>query len=382
MSEEKTMLTPDELRRYSRHISLPNVGLKGQETLKKSSVLLIGAGGLGSPAALYLAAAGVGHLGIVDGDAVDLSNLQRQILHRSSNVGVNKSLSAKEQLSETNPFTNVSCYETYIDEHNAMDIIKEYDLVIDGSDNFSTRYLVNDACALAGKALVYGSIYRFEGQVSLWDAQHGPCYRCLFPEPPAADAIPNCADAGVFGVLPGIIGTLQANEAIKFLLNIGTTLLGRLIIYDALDLSFREIKLAKDPNCPLCGETPRISELKKEHFSCSSIAENENSTRSINVHELQKLMTQNTALNLLDVREDFELELCKLQAATHIPLGQLAQRVDEIDAAKPWVVYCHHGVRSAKACQILSSGGVSEVSNLTGGIHEWAVKIDPEMSQY
>ena len=265
MNDHKLQLSSEEIQRYSRHISLANIGLKGQERLKNSSVLLIGAGGLGSPAALYLAAAGVGHIGIVDGDSVDLSNLQRQIIHASSNVGKNKSVSAQEQLKETNPFTEVTCHETFIDEHNALELIQAYDLIIDGSDNFSTRYLVNDACILAGKALVYGSINRFEGQVSLWDGQHGPCYRCLYPEMPKVDAVSNCSEAGVLGVLPGIIGTLQATEAIKYLLGIGRSLLGRLMIYDALEMSFKEIKIMKDPTCPLCGEQPKITELKKRN---------------------------------------------------------------------------------------------------------------------
>jgi adenylyltransferase/sulfurtransferase len=387
-------LTNDEIRRYSRHLLLPEIGMEGQRKLKESSILLIGAGGLGSPLALYLAAAGVGHLGIVDADVVDESNLQRQVLHGTSALGRAKVDSARERLVDVNPFIEVRTYNEAFTSANAMDIVCEYDMVIDGTDNFPTRYLSNDVCVLLGKPNIYGSIFRFDGQVSVFWAEHGPCYRCLHPEPPPPGMVPSCAEGGVLGILPGVIGTLQATEAIKVLLGIGEPLIGRLLTYDALAMRFREFRFRKDPECPVCGEHPTITELIDYEEFCGVPAHDrqnahQHSTQTttimavpeISVEEYSKLRQNNEPHTLIDVREPHEHELANI-GGTLIPLGQFAARVDEVPREERVIVYCRSGNRSAHAVQYLQSLGYTNVENLVGGINAWAERIDPSISRY
>jgi sulfur-carrier protein adenylyltransferase/sulfurtransferase len=370
-----------ELLRYSRHLVLPGVGPEGQGRLKAARVLVVGAGGLGSPAALYLAAAGIGTLGLVDFDAVDVSNLQRQVLHGTAAVGRPKLASAAERLKDLNPHVHVEAFETRLEASNALDILRDFDIVLDGSDNFPTRYLVNDACVLLGKPDVYGAIYRFDGQVSVFDAAHGPCYRCLYAEPPPPDLVPSCAEGGVVGVLPGIVGSLQALEAIKLVLGAGTSLVGRLLLFDGLRLTFRELALRKDPACPVCGERPTVRELIDYEAFCGVGAAAQVGAE-ITVRELAAQRAGGSGPLVVDVREPFELEICRLEGAAHIPLGELPARLRELDARREIVTVCHRGIRSLRAREVLAAAGFGHVRSLRGGLDAWAVEIDPAMERY
>jgi adenylyltransferase/sulfurtransferase len=383
MKQELPQLSHQELLRYSRHLILPDVGLEGQRKLKAARVLLVGAGGLGSPAALYLAAAGVGTLGIVDFDVVDHTNLQRQILHGTSKVGVPKLESARERLTDLNPHITVETFETRLTSENALDIVGRFDMVVDGTDNFPTRYLVNDACVLLGKPNVYGSIFRFEGQASVFDARSGPCYRCLYAEPPPPDLVPSCAEGGVLGVLPGIIGAIQANEAIKIIIGRGDPLVGRLMLFDALKMRFRELQLAKDPDCPICGKHPTITQLiDYEAFCGVSTAPPPPADAEIDARALRDERAQNPRLVLLDVREPHEYEIARIEGARLIPLRDLPQRINEIDSRAEIVTQCHRGVRSLKALEILRGAGFSHVRSLRGGIDAWSREVDPTVPRY
>lgn len=377
-------LSHEEILRYSRHLILPEVGPSGQRTLKKGRVLLIGAGGLGSPSALYLAAAGVGTLGLVDFDVVDETNLQRQIIHGTSTVGRPKLASAEARLNDINPNVHIETFETRLTSHNALEVLEGFDVVVDGSDNFPTRYLVNDACVLLDHTPnVYGSIFRFEGQASVFATPDGPCYRCLFREPPPPGLVPSCAEGGVFGVLPGIIGSIQALESIKLLLGKGETLVGRLLLFDALRLRFRELKLRKDPDCPVCGANPTLSELIDYEAFCGIGAEPEFEGPEITVRELARERAEKgEGLVVVDVRESHEWEICHIDGAQLIPLGELPERLNELDGHKSIVAHCRSGQRSARACEILRAAGFSKVRNLKGGILAWAEEIEPEMAKY
>ena len=373
-------LSTGELERYSRHLSLPEVGLKGQERLRDARVLVVGAGGLGSPVALYLAAAGVGHLGLVDFDTVDITNLQRQIIHGTKDVGRSKLVSARERILDVNPFVTVDSYETRLTSANALDLIARHDVVVDGTDNFPTRYLVNDACVLLGKPNVYGSIFRFDGQVSVFDAKRGACYRCLYPEPPPPGSVPNCAEGGVLGILPGIVGTLQSNETVKLLLGIGEPLINRLLLLDALEMRFREVHFDKDPACPVCGSNPTIRELiDYEAFCGVSQPIQSSKVGEIGAKELSQSLDR---VLLIDVREPFETEIARIPGAHLIPLGEFRQRMDEIDTNADIVVHCRSGQRSAKAARWLVDAGYARVRNLRGGILAWADEVDPSMPKY
>src|SRR5437660_6066255 len=373
----------EELQRYSRHLIMPEVTAEGQRRLKAARVLCIGAGGLGSPAALYLAAAGVGTIGLVDLDDVDLSNLQRQILHGTKDVGRKKLESARDRLRETNPNIELKLHDCRFTSKNAADLVARYDVVIDGSDNFPTRYLSNDVCVWAQKPNVYGSVFRFDGQTTVF-APHlgGPCYRCLFPEPPPAGSVPNCAEAGVLGVLPGIIGTIQATEAIKLILGLGESLVGRLLHFDALKMMLREFKVRRDPRSPVCVDTPTITEPIDYDQFCSSGAGMDEPISTISVRDLQQKLAGNGSLVIVDVREPFEYEIAHIENSKLIPLAQLAARQGELDRTKETVPICHTGTRSAHAVQLLQSAGFSRASNLKGGIGAWANEIDPTMQKY
>jgi adenylyltransferase/sulfurtransferase len=375
-------LTQEELARYSRHLCIPEVGVEGQEKLKAASVLLVGSGGLGSPLALYLAAAGVGRLGLVDFDVVDHSNLQRQILHHTGDVGRKKLDSAQDKLAGINPNVELVPYDVRLNSGNALDILADYDLVIDGTDNFPTRYLVNDACVLLGKPNVYGSIFRFEGQASVFYAKEGPCYRCLYPEPPPPGLVPSCAEGGVLGILPGLVGLIQATEGIKQILGIGESLVGRLLLIDALQMSFREMRLNRDPECPLCGDNPTITGLIDYEQFCNAGAAPETPIDEIDVVELQGLMAADASLQLLDVREPHEVAICRIDGSIVIPLDELGDRADELDRSRPLYVHCKLGGRSAKAVRQLLSSGFSDVTNVAGGIIAWADQVDAEMAKY
>ena len=390
---EPAGLSRDEIKRYSRHLSLPEVGAEGQRKLKASSVLIIGAGGLGAPLGLYLAAAGVGTLGIVDFDAVEESNLQRQVIHGTSGIGGSKAESAARRIADLNPFVKTVVHRTRLTSADALEIIRPYDVVIDGTDNFPTRYLVNDACVMLGKPNVYGSVYRFEGQASLFVASEGPCYRCLFPEPPPPGAVPSCADGGVLGVLPGIVGLIQATEAIKRIVGIGRPLVGRLLIFDALEMRFRELKLRKDPACPVCGEHPTVKELIDYEAWCGvtpgghDAGQERNGSMStpgsdLTPAQLKARLDAGDPLELIDVREDYELDIAKLPYTKWIPLGELRDRIGELDKQRETVVYCRSGARSASAASTLRSAGFANVHNLTGGILRWADDVDPSMDKY
>ena len=379
-------LSSSEVARYARHLSLPGVGLDGQKRLKSSRVLCIGTGGLGSPASLYLAAAGVGTLGVVDFDVVDPSNLQRQILHGTGDVGRKKIDSARDRLQEANPHVRVELHDARFDSSTAMSIVESYDLVIDGTDNFPTRYLSNDVCVFLKKPLVYGAISRFEGQCTIF-APHlgGPCYRCLYPEPPLPGMVANCSEAGVFGVLPGIIGVLQAIEAIKLLVGTGDPLLGRLIHFDALKAKFREFQLQRDPDCPVCSASPKITEpIDYEGFCSHPINSQTMSTNipEITVEDLKARFDRNDRFVLLDVREPFEWEIAKIPGAILIPLGDLPARLGELNDSDDIVVQCKSGGRSANAVEFLQDHGFSKVCNLAGGIHAWSDRIDPTVPRY
>ena len=374
-------LSTEELQRYSRHLIMPEVTAEGQRRLKAARVLCIGAGGLGSPAALYLAAAGVGTIGIVDFDEVDLSNLQRQILHGTKDIGRAKLESAQDRLRDVNPEIEIELHQCRFSSENASQIVSKYDIVVDGSDNFATRYLSNDVCVFAQKPNVYGSVFRFEGQTTVF-APHlgGPCYRCLFPEPPPPDTVPNCAQAGVLGVLPGIIGLLQAIEAIKLIIGIGEPLIGRLLHFDALKVKFRELNLRRDAQCPVCGENPTIfSPIDYDQF-CG--VPGDESIPAISARELKRKMDAREAFELIDVREPFEFEIARIHGAKLIPLGEIAERADELQREQTIVVHCHSGGRSAEAVRLLQQRGFTNVYNLEGGIDAWSDEIDPSVPKY
>ena len=380
-------LSHAEILRYSRHLLIPEVGLEGQKKLLAASALIIGTGGLGSPVALYLAAAGVGRIGLVDFDVVDSSNLQRQIIHGSGRVGRLKVESARERLKDLNPGIQVDIYNEPFTSANAMRIARDYDILIDGSDNFPTRYLVNDLCVLTGKPDVFGSIYRFEGQTSVFYAKEGPCYRCLFAEPPPPGLVPSCAEGGVLGVLPGTIGTIQATEAIKLLLGIGSNLIGRLLLYDALDMSFETIKLKKNPNCKVCGAHPDVTELIDYDAFCGvpGFDHDEGSAGKnwdISATELALRLKNGEKLRLIDVREPHELAISSLPGEENIPLGQLAAHLPELDSAQELVLFCKTGARSTRALELLVSAGFRKVKNLQGGINAWARDVDPKLPIY
>ena len=382
VADLRPKLSHEEILRYSRHLILPDVGVEGQKKLKAARVLLVGAGGLGSPAALYLAAAGVGTLGLVDFDVVDKTNLQRQILHGTSAVGTPKLESARARIQDLNPNVQVETFETRLTSENALDIIREFDVVADGTDNFPTRYLVNDACVLLGKPNVYGSIFRFEGQASVFYAKEGPCYRCLYAEPPPAGLVPSCAEGGVLGVLPGIIGSIQAMETIKLIVGAGEPLIGRLLLFDALKLQFRELKLEKDPDCPVCGRNPTVTELIDYEAFCGIGAEPVYDGADVTADEVQDELDAGKELVLLDVRDPHEYEITHIDGAKFIPLGELPARLNELDDHADVVTYCHHGARSLKALEILKAAGFAKVRSLRGGIDAWAVNVEREMPRY
>jgi adenylyltransferase/sulfurtransferase len=392
--DEHQTLSPDELQRYHRHLILPNVGEDGQRRLKAARVLLIGAGGLGSPAALYLAAAGVGHLGIVDADVVELSNLQRQVLHGTRDVGRPKVSSAEARLRDLNPHVDIATYHARLTSANAMELLRGYDIIVDGSDNFQTRYLVNDACVLLGKPNVYGSVIRFDGQASVFGVANGPCYRCLFREPPPPGLIPNCAEGGVFGVLPGLVGTIQATETIKLITGAGEPLIGRLLLVDALRMRFRTIELTRDPECRACGTREITSLIDYDAFcgvgtTAVAHAESEYAAHS-DVDEMEEItplrldarLRDGAAITLLDVREPYEWAIARLPDARLVPLNSLPQVVRSLDRSAETVVYCHHGARSAAAVDWLRDQGFSKVLNLVGGIDRWSLEVDASMRRY
>jgi molybdopterin/thiamine biosynthesis adenylyltransferase/rhodanese-related sulfurtransferase len=383
-SSDTTELTREELVRYSRHILLPQVGETGQRRLKESRVLLVGAGGLGSPVALYLAAAGVGTLGLVDFDAVDLSNLQRQILHGSAGVGSSKIDSARDRLRDINPNVHIESYQTRFASTNALEIARGYDLIVDGTDNFATRYLVNDTSVLLGIPNVYGSVHRFEGQASVFGASGGPCYRCLFREPPPPHLVPSCAEGGVLGVVPGLVGTIQATEAIKMLLGLGDTLVGRLLTIDAMTMTFRTIELRRDPECPACG-TRSITELIDYDEFCGggTIAEPAaGAVREIEPSQLAERLDGGEKLEIIDVREPYEWQIAHIPGARLVPLDRIAAEIPRLDKRKETILYCKVGVRSMYAAQQLADAGVAEVRNLAGGILRWIDEVDPTMTRY
>ena len=370
-------LSPEEAERYRRHLVLPEVGPEGQRRLKRAGVLCVGAGGLGSPVALYLAAAGVGRLGLIDFDEVEVSNLQRQVVHGTSDIGRAKIASAGDRLREINPLVQVEGHAVRLDADNARAILAPYDVIVDGSDTFATRYLVNDACVLLGKPNVHGCVYRFEGQASVFRGPDGPCYRCLFPEPPAGDALPDCAEGGVLGVLPGLIGMIQATETLKLILGIGEPLVGRLLIYQALPMRFRELAVEKDPACPLCGTHPTITRLTETAGTCRT-----GRADLITAEALKDRLAQSGPVRLVDVREPHEAAICRIENSRLIPLDELAQRAGELDRGDDIVVYCHVGQRGEVAVRILKEAGFEHVHNLAGGILAWAARVDPSMTVY
>jgi molybdopterin/thiamine biosynthesis adenylyltransferase/rhodanese-related sulfurtransferase len=384
-------LTQEEVRRYSRHLIIPDVGMSGQKRLKNAKVLVIGAGGLGSPALLYLAAAGVGTLGIVEFDEVDESNLQRQIIHGQSDIGKLKAISAKESLAETNPLVNVVVHNERLDNDNVMEIFAEYDLIVDGTDNFATRYLVNDAAVLLGKPYVWGSIYRFDGQASVFWAEHGPCYRCLYPEPPPPGMVPSCAEGGVLGVLCASIGSIQVNEAIKLLTGIGEPLLGKLMIYDALEMEYRKLSVRKDPNCAICGENPTVTELIDYETFCGAISDDAaeaaaGSTISVSTleHWLKERDNAEREFLLVDVREPNEYEINQIPGSVLIPKGEFltGAALEQLPQDKPVVLYCKTGVRSAESLAVLKGAGFADSVHVGGGVSAWVSQIDPSQPAY
>jgi adenylyltransferase/sulfurtransferase len=387
LSSNGTELTHPEILRYSRHLLMPEVGLEGQKRLKAASVLLIGTGGLGSPAGMYLSAAGVGRIGLVDYDVVDYTNLQRQIVHGTSGLGQRKVLSARDRLLDINPAIRVDVYDEPFTSENAFRIAEPYQLIVDGTDNFPTRYLVNDLCVLTGKPNVYGSIFRFEGQLSVFWAEKGPCYRCLFPEPPPPGMVPSCAEGGVFGVLPGTIGTLQATEALKLLLGIGEPLIGKLLLFDALRMSFEELRLKKNPHCRICSEQPEVTELIDYEAFCGVPGHDRGEGRlasewEIGPEELAERMQQGGRLRLIDVREPHELEISRIEGAELMPLGSLAAHLHELDSAEEIVLFCKSGSRSARAVELLAGAGFRKQRHLRGGINAWAQTVDPSLPVY
>ena len=380
-------LSHSEILRYSRHLLMPEVALEGQRKIKAASVLVIGTGGLGSPIALYLAAAGVGRIGLVDFDVVDYSNLQRQVIHGMAGLDTMKVESARARLLDINPDIEVENYNEPYASENAMRIADNYDILIDGTDNFPTRYLTNDVAVLQGKPLVYGSIFRFEGQASVFDATQGPCYRCLFPEPPPPGLVPSCAEGGVLGVLPGTIGTIQATEALKLIVGIGDSLVGRLLLYNALDMSFEFVKLRKNPKCKICSTEPEITELIDYEAFCGvpGVEHDEGEVGGgwdIEAKELAARLNNGTKVRLIDVREPHELEISRLPDADLIPLGELAARMNELDSAEEIVLFCKVGTRSARALEVLASAGFRKMKNLKGGINAWAREVDPSLPVY
>ncbi|MBI3088332.1 MAG: molybdopterin-synthase adenylyltransferase MoeB [Candidatus Omnitrophica bacterium] len=379
-------LTREQILRYSRHLIMPEVGVQGQEKLVNAKILLIGAGGLGSPLGLYLAAAGVGKLGIVDFDTVDFTNLQRQIIHRTEDVGRLKVESAKERINAVNPEVQVETYNTRLSRGNVLDLITGYDLVVDGTDNFPTRYLVNDACVFQKKPNIYGSIFRFDGQATVFYPFKGPCYRCLYPEPPPPGMVPSCAEGGVLGVLPGVIGLIQATEAVKLIMGQGEPLIGRLLLYNALKMEFREVRLRRNPNCPVCGDHPTITELIDYEQFCGigrgEEAQAGTTEFDLKPREVKELLEKDKKAVLLDVREPHEYEICHIEGAKLIPLGELHLRANELDTADTIVVHCHHGPRSQQAIKVLEHFGFKKVKHLHGGIDAWAEDVDPELARY
>jgi molybdopterin/thiamine biosynthesis adenylyltransferase/rhodanese-related sulfurtransferase len=385
---EAAALTNDEILRYSRHLIMPEVGMEGQQKLKAARVLCIGAGGLGSPLALYLGAAGVGTLGIVDFDVVDYTNLQRQIIHSTADVGRKKLDSAAEKLKAINPFLNIRKFETRLTSDNALDLFRDFDIIADGTDNFPTRYLVNDACVLTGKPNVYGSIFRFEGQASIFATKDGPCYRCLYSDPPPPGLVPSCAEGGVLGILPGLVGVIQATEVIKLILGKGDPLIGRLLLIDALGMKFRELKLRKNPDCPACGTHRTIAKLIDYNEFCGIRGEEKREEKPVEagisemqVEELKRRLDAGDDLFVLDVREPHEYQICNINGHL-IPLGDLPKRVNELDSSREIVAHCRSGVRSAKAVAFLQQSGFKKVHNLAGGILAWADRVDPRMPKY
>jgi sulfur-carrier protein adenylyltransferase/sulfurtransferase len=385
-------LSNDEVLRYSRHLIMPEVGMEGQQKLKAARVLCIGTGGLGSPLALYLAAAGVGTLGLVDFDVVDFTNLQRQVIHFTSDVGRPKLESARQKIAAINPFVNVKTFETRLTSQNALEIFADFDIIVDGTDNFPTRFLVNDACVFTGKPNVYGSIFRFEGQASVFAAKDGPCYRCLYPEPPPPGLVPSCAEGGVLGILPGLVGLIQATEAIKLILGSGDPLIGRLLLVDALGMKFRELKLRKNPDCVVCGTHPTVTKLIDYEEFCGLRGQEKPVTQAgspggsvpeISVEDLKRKLDAREDVFVLDVREPHEYKICNINGHL-IPLGELPRRVQELDPLKDkeMVVHCRSGARSAKAVGFLRQAGFTNVTNLAGGMLAWADRIDPKMPKY
>src|SRR5437868_3717178 len=384
LKPEVANLSNDEILSYSRHLIMPEVGMEGQIKLKAAKVLCIGAGGLGSPLTLYLAAAGVGTLGMVDFDVVDYTNLQRQIIHSTADVGRKKLDSAEEKLKAINPFLAIRKFETRLSSENALEIFEDFDIIADGTDNFPTRYLVNDACVLTGKPNVYGSIFRFEGQASVFATEEGPCYRCLYPEPPPPGLVPSCAEGGVLGILPGLVGVIQATETIKLILRSGDPLIGRLLLIDALGMKFRELKLRKNPDCPVCGKHPTVTELIDYNEFCGIRGEEapvEAGVPEIQVEDLKRRLDSGEDLFVLDVREPHEYQICNINGHL-IPLGELPKRVHELDSSREIVAHCRSGVRSAKAVNFLRQAGFKKVHNLAGGILAWADRVDPSMPKY
>ncbi len=388
---EEAVLSNDEILRYSRHLIIPEVGIEGQRKLKAAKVLLVGAGGLGAPLGLYLAAAGIGKIGIVDFDVVDFTNLQRQVIHATADVGKKKLDSAAEKMQAINPNVKIVKYDTALSSENALDILKDYDFIVDGTDNFPTRYLVNDACVLLGKPNVYGSIFRFEGQATVFAYEGGPCYRCLYPEPPPPGLVPSCAEGGVLGILPGTIGLIQATETVKLILGIGQPLVGRLLLYDALNMKFRELKLRKNPECPVCGDHPTITKLIDYHQFCgvpepSTSAPPAQETKvnpgEIDVIELKEKLDRGDNFVLIDVREPHEYQICSIPGAKLIPLGEFPKHVGEFDPEADIVIHCKSGMRSARACGILRQAGFQNVRNVVGGILAWSDKVDPSVPKY
>jgi adenylyltransferase/sulfurtransferase len=382
---ESAALSNEEILRYSRHLIMPEVGMDGQLKLKQAKVLLIGAGGLGAPLGMYLAAGGVGRIGLVDYDVVDFTNLQRQVIHGTSDVGRKKLDSAAESMREINPHISIDTHEVALSSENALEILKNYDIIVDGTDNFPTRYLVNDACVLLGKPNVYGSIFRFEGQATVFAYPGGPCYRCLYPEPPPPGLVPSCAEGGVLGILPGLIGLVQATETVKLILGAGQPLVGRLLLYDALAMRFRELKLRRNPDCPVCGDHPTVRELIDYQQFCGVPHHDAPSVQSqgdLDVTELKARMDRGDRFVLIDVREPHEYQICRIPGSRLLPLGELPKRVNELDSADEIVAHCKSGVRSAKAVDFLQKAGFRKVRNLRGGILAWSDKVDPRVPKY
>jgi molybdopterin/thiamine biosynthesis adenylyltransferase/rhodanese-related sulfurtransferase/molybdopterin converting factor small subunit len=380
LEDRPVKISPREYRRYGRHLIIPEVGLEGQRRLKAARVLVIGTGGLGSPASLYLAAAGVGTIGLIDFDNIDETNLHRQILYTDKDVGRPKVQTAMQRLHETNPNTIIKTYEEPLSSENALEIFKGYDIIVDGTDNFPTRYLTNDACVKLGKPNVYASIFRFEGQATVFDSKKGPCYRCLYPKPPPPGLVPSCAEGGVLGVLPGLVGLIQATETVKLILNKGEPLIGRLLVYDALAMTFEELKIRKNPNCPVCSKDPSSVKLIDYQQFCG--IEKAPDIAVVTPKELNSELQNGRKVKLVDVREPHEYEIAHIEGSTLIPLGQLPDRVNELDSADELVMYCHTGGRSARATDFLRSIGYKKVRNLEGGIDAWAVEVDPSMNRY